>query len=88
LNLKKGLLFLISEKRIVIVFKAGSELSSSVNRMDVVVNEDITDEALELKITLVLILFCITVCSYPKVAISKHFTVNHTQTLKEAQRLI
>ena len=30
----------------------------------------------------------ITVCSYPKVAISKHFSVNKTQTLIEAQSLI
>jgi hypothetical protein len=46
--------FLLNVKRNVIRFKAGSELSSSVNRMDVDVNEDITDEAHELKITLVL----------------------------------
>jgi hypothetical protein len=26
----------------------------------------------------------ITVCSYPKVAISKHFTVNQAETLMEA----
>jgi hypothetical protein len=44
----------LNVKRNVIRFKAGSELSSSVNRMDVDVNEDITDEAHELKITLVL----------------------------------
>ena len=30
----------------------------------------------------------ITVCSYPKVAISKHFTVNQAQTLIDAQSLI
>jgi hypothetical protein len=30
----------------------------------------------------------ITVCSYPKVAISKYFTVNQAQTLIEAQSLI
>ena len=30
----------------------------------------------------------ITFCSYPKVAISKHFTVNQAQTLIEAQSLI
>jgi len=29
-----------------------------------------------------------TVCSYPKVAISKHFTVNQAQTLIDAQSLI
>jgi hypothetical protein len=46
--------FLLNVKRNVIRFKAGSELSSSVNRMDVDVNEDITDEAHEWKITLVL----------------------------------
>ena len=46
--------FLLNVKRNVIRFKAGSELSSSVNRMDVDVNEDITDEAQEWKITLVL----------------------------------
>jgi hypothetical protein len=46
--------FLLNVKRNVIRFKAGSELSSSVNRMDVDVNEDITDEAHEMKITLVL----------------------------------
>jgi hypothetical protein len=46
--------FLLNVKRNVIRFKAGSELSSSVNRMDVDVNEDISDEANELKITLVL----------------------------------
>jgi hypothetical protein len=46
--------FFLNVKRNVIRFKAGSELSSSVNRMDVDVNEDITDEAHELKITLVL----------------------------------
>ncbi len=46
--------FLLNVKRNVIRFKAGSELSSSVNRMDVDVNEDITDEIHELKITLVL----------------------------------
>ena len=46
--------FLLNLKRNVIRFKAGSELSSSVNRMDVDVNEDITDEAHEWKITLVM----------------------------------
>jgi hypothetical protein len=30
----------------------------------------------------------LTFCSYPKVAISKHFTVNQAQTLIEAQSLI
>ena len=30
----------------------------------------------------------LTFCSYPKVAISKHFTVNQAQTLVEAQSLI
>jgi hypothetical protein len=34
------------------------------------------------------ILFMPTFCSYPKVAISKHFTVNQAQTLIEAQSLI
>jgi len=29
-----------------------------------------------------------TFCSYPKVAISKHFTVNQAETLIEAQSLI
>jgi hypothetical protein len=29
-----------------------------------------------------------TFCSYPMVAISKHFTVNQAQTLIEAQSLI
>ena len=46
--------FLLHVKRNVIRFKAGSELSSSVKRRDVDVNEDITDEAHEMKITLVL----------------------------------
>ncbi len=46
--------FLLNVKRNIIRFKAGSELSSSVNRMDVDVNEDITDEAHEFKITLIL----------------------------------
>ncbi len=46
--------FLLNVKRNVIRFKAGSELSSSVNKMDVTVDEDITDEAYEWKITLVL----------------------------------
>jgi hypothetical protein len=32
--------------------------------------------------------FMPTVCSYPKVAISKHFTVNQVRTLIEAQSLI
>jgi len=32
--------------------------------------------------------FATSVCSYPKVAISKHFTVNQAETLIEAQRLI
>jgi hypothetical protein len=30
----------------------------------------------------------LTVCSYPKVAISEHITVNQAQTLIEAQSLI
>jgi hypothetical protein len=30
----------------------------------------------------------LTVCSYPKVAISEHFTVNQTETLIKAQSLI
>jgi hypothetical protein len=30
----------------------------------------------------------VTFCSYPKVAISKHFTVNQAQTLIEAQSFI
>ncbi len=46
--------FLLNVKRNVIRFKAGSELSSSVNRMDLDVIEEITDEAHELKIKLVL----------------------------------
>ena len=46
--------FELNVKRNVIRFKAGSELSSSVNRMDVDVNEDITDEAHEWNIMLVL----------------------------------
>ena len=46
--------FLLNVKRNVIRFKVGSELSSSFNRMDVDVNEDITDEAHEWKITLVM----------------------------------
>jgi hypothetical protein len=46
--------FLLNVKRNVIRFKAGSELSSSVNRMVVDVNEDITDKAHEFKITLIL----------------------------------
>jgi hypothetical protein len=46
--------FLLNVKRNVIRFKAGSELSSSVNRMDVDFDEDITDEAHKLKISLVL----------------------------------
>jgi hypothetical protein len=46
--------FLLNVKRNVIRFKAGSKLSSSVNRMGVDVNEDITDETHEMKITLVL----------------------------------
>jgi len=46
--------FLLDVKRNVIRFKAGSELSSSVNRMDVDVNEDVTDEVHEMKITLVI----------------------------------
>src|SRR5690606_27686783 len=32
--------------------------------------------------------FSLTFCSYPKVAISKRFTVNQAQTLIEAQSLI
>jgi hypothetical protein len=35
-------------------FKAGAELSGKVNKMDVTLDEDITDEAHEWKITLVL----------------------------------
>ncbi len=65
--------FLLNVKRNVIRFKSGSELSSSVNRMDVDVNEDITNEAHELKITLVLrvgtmfeVSVLIAFCSYPK----------------------
>jgi hypothetical protein len=46
--------FLLNVKRNVIRFKAGSELSSSVNRIDVTVDEDITNEAHEMKISLVL----------------------------------
>jgi hypothetical protein len=36
----------------------------------------------------VVLKLAITVCSYPKVAISKHFTVNQAETLIEAQSLI
>jgi hypothetical protein len=39
-------------------------------------------------ITIVVLRLHITFCSYPKVAISKHFTVNQAQTMKVAQRLI
>ncbi|MBU3659039.1 MAG: hypothetical protein FGM14_04165 [Flavobacteriales bacterium] len=46
--------FLLNVKRNVIRFKAGSELSSSVNRMDVDVNEDLTDthETLQISIAM------------------------------------
>ena len=46
--------FLLNVKRNVIRFKAGSELSSSVNRMDVGVNEDLTDthETLQISIAM------------------------------------
>jgi hypothetical protein len=46
--------FELNVKKKTIRFKAGAELSSSLNKMDVDVNEDITDEVHELKITLVL----------------------------------
>jgi len=46
--------FELNVKKKTVRFKAGAELSSSVNRMDVDVNEDITDEVHEMKITLVL----------------------------------
>ncbi len=44
----------VTTKRDVTRFKAGAELSGKVNKMDVTVDEDITDEAQEWKITLVL----------------------------------
>jgi hypothetical protein len=46
--------FELNVKKKTVRFKAGAELSSSVNKMDVTVDEDITDEAHEWKITLVL----------------------------------
>ena len=46
--------FVLNVKKNTIRFKAGSELSSSVNRMDVDLVEDITDEVHELKIKLFL----------------------------------
>jgi len=59
-NLKEGdctssdLILNVKTKRDVNRFKAGAELSGKVNKMDVTVDEDITDEAQEWKITLVL----------------------------------
>jgi hypothetical protein len=58
-NLKEGDctssdLILNVKKKDVRRFKAGAELSGKVNKMDVTVDEDITDEAQEWKITLVL----------------------------------
>jgi len=59
-NLKEGdctssdLILNVKTKRDVTRFKAGAELSGKVNKMDVTVDEDITDEAQEWKITLVL----------------------------------
>jgi hypothetical protein len=47
-------LILNVKKKDVRRFKAGAELSGKVNKMDVTFNEDITDEAHEFKITLVL----------------------------------
>ena len=47
-------LILNVKKKDVRRFKAGAELSGKVNKMDVTVDEDITDEAQEWKITLVL----------------------------------
>ncbi len=44
----------VTTRRDVTGFKAGAELSGKVNKMDVTVDEDITDEAYEWKITLVL----------------------------------
>jgi hypothetical protein len=58
-NLKEGdctssdLILNVKTKRDVTRFKAGAELSGKVKR-DVTVDEDITDEAQEWKITLVL----------------------------------
>lgn len=59
-NLKEGdctssdLILNVKTKRDVTRCKAGAELSGKVNKMDVTVDEDITDEAQEWKITLVL----------------------------------
>ena len=59
-NLKEGdctssdLILNVKTKRDVTRFKAGAELSGKVNKMDVTVDEDFTDEAQEWKITLVL----------------------------------
>ncbi|MBU3659038.1 MAG: hypothetical protein FGM14_04160 [Flavobacteriales bacterium] len=47
-------LILNVKKKDVRRFKAGADLSGKVNKMDVTVDEDITDEAHEWKITLVL----------------------------------
>jgi hypothetical protein len=44
--------FLLNVKRNVIRFKAGSELSSSVNKMDVDVIEDVTETHETLQITI------------------------------------
>ena len=46
--------FELNVKKKSVRFKAGAELSSSVNKMDVDVHEDITNEAHEWKITMVL----------------------------------
>ena len=59
-NLKEGdctssdLILNVKTKRNVTRFKSGAELSGKVNKMDVTVDEDITDEAQEWKITLLL----------------------------------
>ncbi len=59
-NLKEGdctssdLILTVKTKRDVTRSTAGAELSGKVNKMDVTVDEDITDEAQEWKITLVL----------------------------------
>jgi len=46
--------FLLNVKKKTVRFKAGAELSSSVNKMDLDVNQDITNESHEWKITLIL----------------------------------
>jgi hypothetical protein len=46
--------FLLNVKKKTVRFKAGAKLSSSVNKMDLDVNQDITNESHEWKITLIL----------------------------------